>query len=120
MGDLIQRYAADHPDKPWIEGYQLRYTIIPQDQPLDRHFLDAIVPDRPLLIFAFDMHTAWANTAALTRAGLLHGRDLPPGNMIVMAQDTGLATGELREFAAYDPIRDLMPRPDNRQQKRLL
>ncbi|MEZ4674174.1 MAG: amidohydrolase [Caldilineaceae bacterium] len=120
LGELIQRYAADHPERHWIEGYQLRYTIIPPEHPLDRHFLDALVPDRPLLIFAFDMHTAWANSAALRRANLLHGRELPPGNEIVMAADTGTATGELREFAAYEPIRDLIPKLTAQERRRLL
>lgn len=120
LGALVQQYATEHPDKSWIEGYQLRYTIILPDHPLDRHFLDHLVPDRPLLIFAFDMHTAWANTKALEMAKLLHGRRLPPGNEIVIDAQSGLATGELREPAAYDPIRELMPKPTAAEQRRLL
>lgn len=119
LGDLIRHYADTHPEKPWLEGYQLRYTIIPSQHPLDRHFLDNLVPDRPLLIFAYDMHTAWANTEALRRAKLLEGRELPPGNEIVMAAD-GLSSGELREFAAYNPIRDLIPKPTAAEKRRLL
>jgi len=117
---LIRQYAASHPGREWIEGYQLRYTIIPSHQPLNRHFLDEIVSDRPLLIFAFDMHTAWANTEALRRANLLQGRELPPGNEIVMQENGGLATGELREFAAYNPIRDRIPKATEQERRRLL
>ncbi len=120
LGELIQTYAAAHPHKPWIEGYQLRYTIIPSADPIDRHWLDQLVPDRPLLLFAFDMHTAWANTEALRRANLLYGRDLPPGNVVVMDLKSGLASGELREFAAYEPIRELIPNLTAEEQRRLL
>ena len=51
---------------------------------------------------AYDHHTVWANTAALTAAGLLHGADTPEGHEVVMGPD-GLATGELREFEAFSP-----------------
>lgn len=72
-------------------------------EPITRHVLDAILPNRPLALLAPDRHTLWANTAALRAAGLLHGRDLPPGHVVVMGED-GLATGELREFLAHAPV----------------
>lgn len=120
LAELIHAYATDHPDRPWIEGYQLRYTIIPTDRPLDRQWLDQLVPDRPLVIFAFDMHTAWANTEALRRANLLNGRVVPEGNEVVMDRASGMATGELREFSAYEPIRELIPKPSDAEKQRLL
>ena len=77
--------------------------------PITRHALDAIIPDRPLALNCFDHHTIWANTKALESAGLLHGASLPPGNEIVMGSD-GLATGELREAAAFAPFSNSTPR----------
>lgn len=50
-----------------------------------------------------DHHTVWANTAALTAAGLLHGANTPHGHEVVMAAD-GTASGELREFEAFGPV----------------
>lgn len=120
LGELLRAYAEAHPDRAWLEGYQLRYKIAQGEQPLTRQFLDAIVPDRPVLLFAFDMHTAWANTAALERGGILAGRDLPPGHAIVMDATTGTATGELREPEAYNPIRHLIPEPDADRQCAML
>ncbi|MEZ4861092.1 MAG: amidohydrolase [Caldilineaceae bacterium] len=120
MGELLYAYATAHPEQEWIEGYQLRYQVTQGAQRLDRHFLDAIVPDRPVLLFAFDMHTAWANTVALQRGDILKGRDLPPGNAIVIDPTTGAATGELREPEAYTPVRTLIPKPDKAQQHALL
>ena len=78
IGAHVRAYAAAHPDKEWIEGVQLLYSAIPRERPLDRHFLDALVPDRPVFLTAFDAHTAWANTEALRRGGLLAGAACPP------------------------------------------
>ncbi len=75
-------------------------------EPLGRAVLDRVLADRPLLLIAQDHHTAWANTAALTAAGLLRGMATPAGTEVVIGPD-GLASGELRESAAFGPILDL-------------
>lgn len=120
LGELLHSYAQLHPDRTWVEGYQIRYRIVQGAQPLTRQFLDAIVPDRPVVLFAFDMHTAWANSMALELGGILYGRDLPPGHAIVMDPATGTATGELREPEACKPIRALIPEADNARQRAML
>lgn len=104
----IQAYAGAHPGEPVIFANAADYTILGTDKSLDRHVLDSILPDRPLVLTSPDHHTVWVNTPALKKAGLLHGRDLPPGNEIVMGAD-GLATGELREHFAFDDVMDLNP-----------
>jgi len=53
-----------------------------------------------------DLHCAWANTRALKMAGILHGADVGPGAEVVMGED-GLASGELREAAAMNPVKQL-------------
>ena len=77
------------------------YSLLPGG--ITRHDLDAIFTDRPIAIRAMDHHTVWANTKALELTGLLHGAEMPMGHEVVMGAD-GLATGELREFEAFDPI----------------
>lgn len=119
FGRQVREYAAAHPDRPWLTGYQLSYTLVPAPERLTRHHLDALVADRPLFVIAFDMHTAWANTKALEIAGILQGATCPPGNEVVMGED-GLATGELREFDAYNLVRDSIPKPDAAQTRDLL
>jgi predicted amidohydrolase YtcJ len=99
-------YIKDHPGDDLIIGEQADYIIISETEPLTRHHLDAIVKDRPFMVFSPDHHTAWANTRALDLAGLLNGRKLGPGNEIVMGAD-GLAAGELRESEAMAPVRAL-------------
>lgn len=102
----VDRFAAANPDATLLFGQGADYTMLGDGRPLDRHALDAICPDRPLALMAYDFHTLFANTAALRAAGLLHGRALPPGNEVVMGPD-GLATGELREKMALLPVLDL-------------
>lgn len=97
-------FAAANPDAPALMGQGCDYMIY--DRALTRHDLDAIIPDRPVLVTAHDHHTAWANTHALELAGILPGKTLGDGNEIVMGED-GLATGELREFEAFAPVLQL-------------
>ncbi len=99
-------YVNDHPGDDLIIGEQADYIIISETEPLTRHHLDAIVKDRPVMVFSPDHHTAWANTKALDLAGLLKGRKLGPGNEVVMGAD-GQASGELREGEAMAPVRAL-------------
>ncbi|MCA3555580.1 amidohydrolase [Aestuariivirga sp.] len=101
-----QAYIRQNPGDDLIIGEQADYVIIGEHEPLSRHHLDRIVKDRPILVFSPDHHTAWANTIALERAGILKGRKLGPGNEIVMGPD-GLAQGELREGEATNPVRQL-------------
>ncbi|TIO99464.1 MAG: amidohydrolase, partial [Mesorhizobium sp.] len=84
-------------------GAGVDYAILPE--PVTRHHLDRIIPDRPFAMSASDHHTMWANTKALEEAGLLHGKQVGPGNEIVMGAD-GLAAGELREGEAFGPVLD--------------
>ena len=99
-----EAYIRAHPGDDLIIGGQADYVIIGEHEPLSRHHLDRIVKDRPIILYSPDHHTAWANTIALEKAGMLKGRKLGPGNEIVMGAD-GLATGELREGEAIDPVR---------------
>jgi predicted amidohydrolase YtcJ len=119
MTDVVHQYAAAHPDRPWLVGCGLAYTMLPNQAMLTRQHLDAIVADRPLIVVAFDLHTAWANTRALQLANLLHGGACAPGNEIVIAND-GMASGELREPGAYDRVMALVPTPDEARSRRLL
>ncbi len=106
LQDAVRAYAARRPDDAVLMAAGADYTILSAEEPVTRHHLDRIIADRPFAMTAPDHHTMWANTIALERAGILHGRELGPGNEIVMGQD-GLATGELREGEAFGPVNAL-------------
>ena len=97
----VQDWARAHSDRV-ILAQAADHGMLGNKQ-IDRAALDLVLADRPLLLVAQDHHTAWANTAALLAAGLLQGRATPPGTEVVMGGD-GLATGELRESAAFGPV----------------
>jgi predicted amidohydrolase YtcJ len=101
LARAFRAFAAEHPDRPLLMAQGGHYAML--DHPMNRHDLDAIIADRPIAITAHDHHTVWANTAALTAAGLLHGAAMPHGHEVVMGPD-GTATGELREFEAFAPV----------------
>jgi predicted amidohydrolase YtcJ len=111
LAAAIRAYEVENHDLAWLVGRGLRYVVPSHDEALTRHHLDEIEAERPFFISAYDYHTIWANTAALRLAGLLHGAETPAGSSIVMGAD-GLATGELREPGAYEPLLALKPRPD--------
>ena len=94
-------YAGRNADRPLLMAQGAAYEIL--DHPVTRHDLDRVIADRPIAMMSPDHHTVWANTAALTAAGILHGAQTPPGHIVVMGED-GTATGELREFEAFGPI----------------
>jgi predicted amidohydrolase YtcJ len=100
---VIRDYAARHPDKPVLLAQGADYSILSERARVTRHDLDEAIKDRPFAMAASDHHTMWANTLALEQAGILAGRELGPGNEIVMGRD-GLAAGELREIEAFSPI----------------
>jgi predicted amidohydrolase YtcJ len=79
-----------------------------RDTPITRQLLDSMVSDIPFFMMCFDHHTVWANTKALEAAGLMRGAKLPAGNEVVL-DASGLATGELKEPAAFNPVLALTP-----------
>ena len=92
-------YALANPERGLLLAQGASYDVL--GRPVTRGDLDRISA-RPLAMMAPDHHTLWANTAALTAAGLLQGAVMPKGHEVVM--QGGLATGELREFEAFGPV----------------
>ena len=115
----LLNFSAQRPDAIWVVGYGLRYDRGPDHIPLTRQHLDAILSTRPVAIFSYDYHTAWANTLALNQAGIFQGGECGLNSEIVL-DENGMATGELREQNAYAPILDLLPKPDATQKRSLL
>ncbi len=93
-------YGAANPGMTLLMAQGAAYDIL--GAAVTRGDLD-LVAQRPIAMMSADHHTVWANTAALSAAGLLHGAALPVGHEGVLAPD-GTATGELREFEAFGPV----------------
>ena len=114
------RAHAATTDGDWIVGRGWAYRLFAGGEPIHRHMLDAAVPERPVFLTAFDGHTAWANTVALRRAGILEGADTGSAFSLVVLGADGLATGELREGAAMNLVRRHIPTLSEDEQLTLL
>jgi len=115
LKQILQDFAAKNQTEQWVAGRGIKYSIVSTRQELDE-----IIPDRPVYIGAFDGHTAWANTKALEMAGILKddGREMVNG--IVVRDEDGVATGELREEDAMHAAFNLIPEPDANRKRELL
>ena len=115
LKNILVDFAQKNQTDPWVLGRGIKYSIVSTRQELDE-----ILPDRPVYVGAFDGHTGWANTKALEMAGILNddGREMPNG--IVVRDDQGRATGELRESDAMRAVLDLVPEPDSNRKRELL
>lgn len=111
--ELIGRYAAAHPDVPWITGGGWSLEAFPGGMPT-REFLDALVPDRPVFLVNRDHHGGWANSRALALAGLT-ARTPDPSDGRIERDADGRPTGMLQE-GAMRLVADLVPEPSLEEQ----
>ncbi|MFJ4905023.1 amidohydrolase [Streptomyces sp. NPDC093249] len=95
--ELIRAYADAHPDRAWITGGGWSMESFDGGLPT-RQLLDAVVPDRPVLLSNRDHHGAWANTRALELAGVTVGTPDPADGRIEREAD-GTPSGMLQEGA---------------------
>ncbi|WP_262706069.1 MULTISPECIES: amidohydrolase [Streptomyces] len=94
---VVAQYAEDHPDAAWIRGGGWSMDSFPGGTPT-RGTLDAVVPDRPVLLTNRDGHGAWANTRALDLAGVDRHTPDPVDGRIEREPD-GTPAGTLHEGA---------------------
>jgi predicted amidohydrolase YtcJ len=107
--NTIRVWADAHPDREWITGRGWYYQPFNGAMPT-RQMLDALVPDRPAYLVAYDGHTGWANTRALKAAGITRATRSPASGMIVKDPRTGEPTGALKE-SAMALMSAVAPRP---------
>ncbi|MFD8588208.1 amidohydrolase [Streptomyces sp. NPDC059637] len=103
----VGRWAAAHPDEEWVVGASYEPELAPGGE-FDARWLDAVVPDRPVVLRASDYHTVWCNTEALRRAGITADTPDPRLGWIVRRPD-GTPLGTLREWHACDLVLDRVP-----------
>jgi hypothetical protein len=85
LADLQQRlraYAAAHPQSRWIIGRGWNQELWPDKRFPTAADLDAVVPDRPVVLGRVDGHALVANSAAMRAAGVTPATAAPPGGRI--------------------------------------
>lgn len=103
----VGRYAEAHPDDDWITGASYDGSLVTGGL-FDAEWLDEAVPDRPVVLRAWDYHTVWCNTRALESAGITAATPEPEIGEIPRRPD-GSPLGTLREWGAVDLIDAVRP-----------
>jgi predicted amidohydrolase YtcJ len=111
----VKEYAAAHPELKWVIGRGWNYAAVGPTHLPDKKDLDAIFPNRPVYLEAFDGHTWWANSKALALAGITRDTANPAGGEIVRDPKTGEPTGAIKEDAADALMEKAIPLPAREQ-----
>jgi len=111
----LKEYADAHPDLAWVLGRGWNYAVFNPTGLPNKGYLDDIIPGRPVYLESFDGHTWWANSKALQLAGITRATPDPAGGAIVRDAKTGEPTGAIKEDAADDVVRRVIPAPSHDQ-----
>jgi predicted amidohydrolase YtcJ len=108
--DAVRKFADEHPEDEWIVGASYESSLASGGL-FDARWLDAAVPDRPVVLRAWDYHTVWCNSVALQRAGITADTPDPVLGEIPRRED-GSVLGTLREWGAVDLVHKFVPERD--------
>jgi len=115
----IKKYADAHPDEPWITGGGWLMSAFGPGALARRDLIDAVVPDRPVLLWSRDGHTVWVNSKALEIAGITNDTPDPPDGRIDRDPKTGAAVGSLQEGAEDLVVSKMPPTSDAKREEGL-
>ena len=105
----VRVWADRHPEAEWVVGGSYDPALAVGGR-FDARWLDAVVPERPVVLRAADYHTVWCNSEALRRAGVDASTPDPRIGWIERRPD-GTPLGTLREWQACDLVLDAAPSP---------
>lgn len=117
LADFQQRlrsYSAAHPDRAWLIGFGWNQELWPEKRFPTAADLDAVVPDKPVVLERVDGHAVVANSAAMRLAGVTAATTDPAGGRIER-DSQGRPTG-LFVDAARGLIERKVPAPSAAQE----
>jgi predicted amidohydrolase YtcJ len=112
LSELQQRlrdYAAAHPTDAWLIGFGWNQELWPEKSFPTAADLDAVVPDRPVVLERVDGHAVVANSAAMKAAGVTAATQAPAGGRI----ENGLFVDNARSL-----IDNSIPKPSQAEMDR--
>ena len=114
----IRAYALSHPRLSWLQGAGWNQVVWQLGRfPLASE-LDAVVPDRPVVLERVDAHAKWLNTKALQAAGITRLTPDPPGGRIER-DAAGNPSGVLVDKATL-LVERVIPQPTQEEQRAAL
>ncbi|MGB8324789.1 MAG: amidohydrolase [Candidatus Acidiferrum sp.] len=106
----LRAYASQHPGVGWILGRGWDYAMFAPANLPDKKYLDQLFLNRPVFLEGYDGHTFWANSKALSLAGITKDTPDPPNGVIVRDPQSKEPTGALEE-SAQDIVARIVPKP---------
>lgn len=106
----IAAYAAAHPESPWILGSGWNQALWGLDRMPTAAELDRVTGGKPAWLTRVDGHAGWANSAALSAAGVTAATADPAGGVILRTAGSKAPAGVLID-AASDLVEKKRPRP---------
>src|SRR5262245_30735143 len=107
LQQMLARFAQSKPERDWVKGHGW-YSGIFFEHNLTREVIDHVVPDRPVLLFSSDYHSAAINSKACELIGL-DKTVADPENGRFARDKGGRPTGMLHELA-IEWARERMPK----------
>ena len=104
---LIKDYASKNPNASVIRGFGWNHPAFGPNGPT-KELLDSVVPDRPVVLFALDGHSAWVNSKALEMANITNETPDPMGGIIERDSKRN-PSGTLREISAISLVMSKLP-----------
>jgi predicted amidohydrolase YtcJ len=94
----VRNFVKQHPDLTFIQGSGWSNPFAPGIGPT-RNQLDAVVKNKPAVLYSEDGHSVWCNSKALRLAGITAKTKNPKGGVIERFPGTRTPSGTLRENA---------------------
>ncbi|TAL46699.1 MAG: amidohydrolase [Chitinophagaceae bacterium] len=104
---ILKIYCQQNKDDRWIQGGDWDHEAWGGELPT-KEWIDSVTGDHPVFVNRYDGHMAFANSKALTLAGINKNTPVPPGGEIIKTKD-GELTGVLKDEAmglVYKVIHD--------------
>lgn len=111
---LVGIRAAQTPRGTWITGNAWDRNRWPSATFPTRASLDSVAPFHPVALWSKDGHVLWANSLALTHAGVTAETPDPPGGTIIR-DSSDQPSGVLLEGGAIHLVSQHIPSPDRAQ-----
>lgn len=110
--DRLTVYLTQHPEAKVIRGTGWNRAWFNgangQDRLPTRHDLDAVCPDKPIVLESYCQHNIWVNTKAIELSGVTSNTAEPETGVIHRDAD-GTPTGIFEEAAAIELIKSNLP-----------
>ena len=113
--EKLKAYAEEHKDAPVIRGFgwdRMWFAGVLQGivRPFTRNDVDAVIPDKPVVLTSFCGHLVLLNTKALEAAGVTKDTDDHHG--LIVKEADGTPSGYISEPAIFRPIIYSIPNYD--------